>query len=259
MTGTETRQFLPSSRLPTDVMVPAISSPLLATETKYFHAVRETASSVMRTEVVTVVSTVHVAPAAPTTHSAVLSTPQVAGTPPAEPLMTGLMYCLDPERSPVWTPCPLVHTSGPNMVEATEVPGSKASISAGEPGALNPLTTVRIGIYGLWKSAKAGLTSPYTPRHTLYAARHGDGVDHPWVRVLKERNRALYDGLQSAYELLKMQQGLLREQRVLLNEQQQVMEGQRLNAEEQALLFSRIRPTTDCIAASEPDGLQAEA
>lgn len=236
------------------MVVPTVSLPLITTRTDYLHDVREAAGSAKHTEVVTVVTTVHVAPATPTTHpAATTSTPQVEETPPAAPSMTGLMYCLDPERSPVWTPCPLVHASGPNMVDASEVPGSEASISAGELGALNPLTAVRVGIYGLWKSAKAGVTGPHDSRRTMYTRQNGDGLGHREVNNLKERNRALSKGLQSALELLKMQQKLVKEQRVLINEQQRVMEEQRFNAEEQALLFSRLRPTTDCIAASNED------
>lgn len=258
LAGTETQQFSPASRLQADLIVATVSLPLITTRTDYLHDVREAAGSAKHTVVVTVVSTVHVAPATPTTPTthpaATTSTPQVEETPPATPSMTGLMYCLDPERSPVWTPCPLVHASGPNMVDASEVPGSEASISAGELGALNPLTAVRVGIYGLWKSAKAGVAGPYNSRRTMYMRRNGDGLDHLESNNLKERNRALYKGLQSALELLKMQHKLVKEQRVLINEQQRVMEEQRLNAEEQGLLFSRLRPATDCMAASNEDG-----
>ncbi|KAK8038851.1 hypothetical protein PG993_007262 [Apiospora rasikravindrae] len=208
-------------------------------------------------------TTVFVSPPSETTPAPpTVTTPPEASTtvePSATSVMTGNMYCPDPQRPRVLTLCNYVHTPVPGMIDASEVPGTNPAVSsAGGHSATNPFVTMRLTLLGIWAHVRRSVAGAVPSSYVTFIRQHKPAVDLETLQLcasttgeLWERSRKLQESLDDALKLVQMQQGLL-------NSQESIIESQRLNLEEMARLLVFVQNQTATIRDTNAGAAQWE-
>lgn len=186
-------------------------------------------------------TTVFVLPPSTTPASPTVTTPPEASktVDTSTAVMTGNMYCPDPQRPKVLTLCNWVHTPVPGMIGADEVPGTiPAASSAGGPSATNPFVTMRLTLLDLWTNVMRSVTSVpsyvTTIRQELATDLENLHLCAATAGGLWEKSLELQQSLDDALKLVQMQQRLL-------NAQEGIIESQRLGLEEMAILLALVQ------------------
>ncbi|KAK7920767.1 hypothetical protein PG985_008789 [Apiospora marii] len=191
-------------------------------------------------------TTVFVLPPSTTPAPPTMTTPpEVSSTvdPSSTAVMTGNMYCPDPQRPKVLTLCNWVHTPVPGMIGADEVLGTRpAASSAGRQSATNPFVTMRLTLFDLWTYVMRSVTS--TVPSYVTTMRQELATDFGTLHLcaattseLWEKSLELQGSLDDALKLVRMQQALL-------SSQEGIIESQRLSLEQMAGLLAFVQDQT---------------